>query len=64
MFAIPTFLLWTLVVVRAVQGFPRPAAPSPHSRSHVFWGRIAAGGMAMTTVTGWLFYYAAFVVGS
>lgn len=59
--AIPTFFVWAAVVVRAIRNFPRPPGPNAHSRSHRVWGRLAAIGMALTTVTGWLFYYAAFV---
>lgn len=60
-FAIPTFVLWIVVIARATKRFPRPVVPNEHSQSHRFWGRIAAFEMAMTAVTGWIFYYLAFV---
>lgn len=60
-FAIPTLLLWIYVVVQAMRKFPSPAAPSSHSGAHRLWARVAAGGMGMTAVTGWLFYWLAFV---
>lgn len=61
-FAISTVILWPVVIIRAVRNFPNPPAPSLHSRSHVFWSRIAAIDMLLTTITGWVFYWLAFVV--
>ena len=60
-FAIPTALLWIYVVVQALRLFPKPAAPNEHSRSHRFWGPVASFEMLMTAVTGWIFYWMAFV---
>ena len=60
-FAIPTPLVWGYVVVQALRKFPKPAHPGVHSRAHRFWGRIAAGLMLMTAITGCCFYWLAFV---
>ena len=60
-FAVPTAVLWVLVIVRALRNFPSPPVPGPHSRGHLFWGRLAAIGITMTAVTGWIFYWLAFV---
>src|SRR5947209_7805411 len=60
-FAVPTLVLWVVVVAAALRKFSRPPAPGPHSRWHARWGMIAAVGMVMTAVTGWLFYWLAFV---
>ncbi len=60
-FAIPTTFLWIFVIVQAVRKIPAPPAPSDYSRQHIFWARLAAGGMTMTAITGWIFYYLAFV---
>lgn len=60
-FAIPTALIWIYVVVQAMRLFPTPAKPSKHSPSHRYWGMIASVEMFMTAVTGWIFYYVAFV---
>jgi uncharacterized membrane protein YozB (DUF420 family) len=38
-------------------------APGPHSPAHRRVAPIAAAGMFCTAVTGWLFYYLAFVAG-
>jgi putative membrane protein len=60
-FAVPTLVLWIVVVAAALRNFSRPPAPGLHSRWHARWGMIAAVGMALTAVTGWLFYWMAFV---
>jgi hypothetical protein len=60
-FAIPTAVLWLMVVIRALRRFPSPPTPGPHSRSHTFWGWLAAFETLMTAVTGWTFYWLAFV---
>ena len=60
-FAIPAAFLWTYVLVQAVRKFPDPPAPNGHSGSHKFWGWLAVMSMVMTAVTGWIFYYLAFV---
>jgi uncharacterized membrane protein YozB (DUF420 family) len=59
-FAVPTFVIWCVVIGRALAKFPRPPAPSPHSASHRVWGRLAVAGMVLTALTGWVFYYLAF----
>ena len=60
-FAIPTPLLWIYVIVAALRHFPNPPTPNEHSRAHRRWARLAALGMFGTTVTGWVFYWLAFV---
>lgn len=60
-FAISTAVLWPVVIVRALRQFPSPPTPSAHSRSHIFWARLAAMDMLMTSVTGWIFYCLAFL---
>jgi len=60
-FAITTFILWFLMLLRALNRFPNPPRPNQHSREHARWGKVAAIDMALTTVTGWIFYWLAFV---
>jgi len=60
-FATTTFALWLVIVVRALADFPSPPRPSSHSRFHKRWGIIAAIDMVLTTFSGWLFYWLAFV---
>ena len=59
-FAIPTALLWLIVVIRALWQFPKPPQPNHHSQAHRFWARLASFEMVMTAVTGWVFYWLAF----
>lgn len=61
MFAVPTLVLWIYVVVQALRKFDWEPRPGPHSHSHSKWGWLAAVGMLMTAVTGWIFYALAFV---
>ena len=60
-FAVPTPLLWIFVIVQALRKMPRPAGPCEYSARHARWGKIAAVAMFMTAVTGWIFYWLAFV---
>jgi hypothetical protein len=60
-FAVSTALLWILVMVRALRHMPSPPSPCPHSVWHKRWGWIAAIDMVLTTLTGWTFYWLAFV---
>jgi hypothetical protein len=61
LFAIPTPFLWIVIIVRALRGFPVPAQPSGHSGTHKFWGQLGVFSMTATAITGWVFYYLAFV---
>jgi putative membrane protein len=60
-FAVPSLVLWTIVVVQALRKFSRPPAPGAHSRWHARWATLAAIGMILTAVTGWVFYWLAFI---
>jgi hypothetical protein len=60
-FAVPTLVLWVVVVVQALRKFPTPPLPGPHSRWHARYGWLAAIGMVLTALTGWTFYWLAFV---
>ncbi len=60
-FSISTFFLWLYVVIGALRNVPRPPGPSPYSRRHIFWARLAAVDLVLTAITGWIFYLLAFV---
>jgi uncharacterized membrane protein YozB (DUF420 family) len=60
-FATTTFILWLVIVLRALVHFPAPPRPNGHSHFHRRWGMIAAVDMVLTTLSGWLFYWLAFV---
>lgn len=60
-FSLLTSVLWVATLSSAWMAFPRPPRPSPFSRAHRFLGWLATGGMFATAITGWIFYYLAFV---
>ncbi len=60
-FAVSTAVLWVYVIVQALRKYPTPPQPGPHSRSHVRWAWLAAWDMFLTALTGWVFYYLAFI---
>ncbi len=60
-FAVPTAVLWVYVIVQGLRKFPHPVAPNDYSPTHMFWAKLAALGMTGTAVTGWVFYWLAFV---
>lgn len=59
-FAIPTPFIWAFVLFGALRHFAT-IEPGEYSRFHRRWGWIATIFMLLTTVTGWGFYYLAFV---
>ena len=71
LFAIPTPIVWAVVIFMALRRFKSgrfqiPATQNEKSnkdfnRFHRTSGRIAAIFMLLTAVTGWIFYYVAFV---
>jgi putative membrane protein len=60
-FATSTFVLWSILIARALAHFPSPPGPGEHSRFHKRWGKLAALDMVFTTLTGWFFYWLAFI---
>jgi putative membrane protein len=60
-FAVTTALLWVAVIARALRHFDNPPVPGPHSAWHRRFGPLAAVDMLCTAVTGWIFYWLAFV---
>lgn len=60
-FAVSTALLWIVVVLRALRNFPNPPQPGPHSAWHRLFATLAAIDLVCTAVTGWVFYWLAFV---
>lgn len=60
-FSISTTLLWVGVIAAGLRKFPSPPRPAGHSPTHRLWGWLAAIDLAGTAVTGWIFYWLAFV---
>jgi putative membrane protein len=60
-FAVPTTFLWIYVIVMALRKFDSPPHPNAYSPTHKFWAWVATFEMFMTAITGWIFYYLAFI---
>lgn len=60
-FATVTAVLWLVTTLQAVANFPKPPVPGPHSRNHKWMAWAATVGLFVTSITGWTFYYMAFV---
>lgn len=60
-FAIPTTFLWAYTVIWAYRRFPNPPRPVAAAKNHRLLGKLAAFGMVGTAVTGFLFFWLAFV---
>jgi putative membrane protein len=60
-FAISTPLLWIATIALALPRFGNPPFPSRHSPVHKLLGWCSATDLALTSVTGLLFYYFAFI---
>lgn len=60
-FAVSTPLLWIVTIALALRRFPSPPAPSRHSPLHKKLGWLSAADIALTSATGLLWYYFAFV---
>ena len=60
-FAIPTPIIWAAVIVMALRRFKTGFSQGAFNRFHRITGRVAAAFMYLTAITGWIFYYVAFV---
>ena len=61
-FAVPTPFVWAFVIFTALKKFKSGFQHEMYNRLHRITGWLAAIMMFMTSVTGWIFYYLAFVV--
>lgn len=60
-FAVSTSVLWIWTVVGALRKFAPVPTPGPYSLTHRRVAKLAAAGMCCTAVTGWTFYWMAFI---
>ena len=60
-FAVSTLVLWVWTVWDALVKFPSPPVPGGHGGRHRVMGRLAAIDLVLTTITGLLFYWLAFI---
>ncbi len=61
LFSVTAAVSLLVTVFLAIKHFPSPPAPSAHSLIHRTMGRVSAISLAMTAITGWIFYWLAFV---
>ena len=61
LFAIPTPFIWATVIFIGLRKFKSGFQQGKFNRIHRISGRIAAAFMFLTAITGWIFYYVAFV---
>ena len=61
LFAVSTPFLWAITIGFALQKMPRPPLPSSHSGLHRVLGWVSTLDLVLTSVTGLIFYYVAFV---
>ena len=59
--SISTTLLWIYTISSAVYRLRGDNPPAKHRAAHRRIARIAAAGMGITAITGWTFYWMAFV---
>mgnify|MGYP000374449440 CR=1 FL=1 len=60
-FAVSTPFLWVATLGLAFQHMPRPPQPCAHSRWHQRLGWLSTVDLVLTSLTGLIFYYSAFV---
>jgi len=60
-FSTTTAILWIGLILLSLKRFGPEPTPGAFSRAHRFWGRVAAIDMALTALTGGLFYVLCFV---
>ncbi len=61
-FAISTPILWAVTIVLALKRFPKPVMPGTHSSLHRKLGWASMLDLVLTSITGLIFYYYAFMV--
>ncbi len=60
-FAGSTPFVWAITIIHALRQIPRPPRPSPHSNLHKVLGWASTLDLVLTSVTGLVFYYTAFM---
>lgn len=61
LFAVSTPFLWAITIYCALRRIPSPPRPSAHSRTHAILGWSSTLDLVLTSLTGLVFYYVAFV---
>lgn len=61
LFAVTTPVLWTITITLALRRFGKKPQPGSHSRLHAVLGWASTLDITLTSITGLLFYYVAFI---
>lgn len=59
--SVSTLIALITTIFNALRHFAALPAPNHHSRSHKILGKTATVGLFLTSITGWIFYYLAFI---
>lgn len=62
-FAVTTPFLWATTIILALKNFSNPPIPGPHSSLHKKLAWASTIDITLTSVTGLVFYYFAFIAG-
>ncbi len=60
-FAVSTPFLWATTLWLAIKRFPKPIQPAEHSSQHKMLGWLSTIDLSLTSITGLIFYYFAFI---
>ncbi len=60
-FAISTPFIWGYTLIKALKQFGNPVTPNDYLSAHRKRGKLSFLFLCLTTLTGWIFYYLAFV---
>ena len=60
-FAVCTPFIWGYTVIKAMRQFGNPVQVNAYASKHRRWGMISFLCLCMTSITGWIFFYLAFV---
>lgn len=61
-FAVSTVVLWAVTLTHGWKRIPHPPQPSPHSTTHKRLGWLSTITLILTSATGLVFYYYAFMI--
>ncbi|MCA9039239.1 MAG: DUF420 domain-containing protein [Planctomycetaceae bacterium] len=62
-FAVSTPFLWAATIILALKNYSNPPIPGPHSSTHKILAWASTIDITLTSVTGLIFYYFAFIAG-
>ena len=60
-FAISTPFIWGYTLIKAMRQFGNPVTLGAYASKHKRWGKISLAFLCLTSISGWIFFYLAFV---